>query len=361
MDALPRSPRARGQGVNAKQTLRVITNSELKVRRRCPREHHIMYDLRYRSVHDADALRFGKYWHKGLEAWWHGQPMSEVLEAGLQGSTDPYEIAILRVLLRGYDVRWRDDTSHVVVAVEQEFRAPVRNPETGALSRTFALGGVIDVQMQAAFMEHKTTSEDIGFGSVYWRTLLMDSQISTYYAGCDSLGRPAERCIYDVVKKPTIRPSQVPLRCEAGFKIVLDANGERVYCKPTKKDAELGGPKPRETASTDNGWVLQTRIETPDEFEARLLEDVASNPDKYFQRGEVVRLESELADAQLDVWQQTRALREDELAGRHPRNADACKRWGRMCDFFDVCTGTASLEDASRFMRVDNPHQELSL
>lgn len=335
----------------SKRQLTVVTNSELTCFRRCQREHHFAYRLGYRAIEDAEALRFGTLWHLALEAWWQGQGLDAAIEAGTQGAIDEFEAAKIRVLLRGYDARWGHE-QHDVVAVEREFYAPLLNPETGAPSRTYELGGKLDVLLRSKFVEHKTTSEDIGLGSNYWRRLVLNPQVSTYYAGARALGHDVEACIYDVVRKPGIRPSQVPLVDESGVKIVLDARGQRVRTKD--------GKKWRETGSTADGYVLQTRDETPAEYEARLLEDVAANPDRYYQRGLVVRLEADEHEAALDAWQITQAMRESERLGRHPRNPDACQRYGRMCAYFDVCAGEASLDDPARFERVENVHQELT-
>lgn len=339
-----------------KRSLRVVTNSELTCFRRCQREHHYAYEQGYRAVEDVEALRFGTLWHLGLEAWWLGQGLDAAIEVATRGAADDYEAARLRVLLRGYDARWGHER-HDVVAVERPFYAPLLNPETGAPSRTYELGGKMDVLLRQRFVEHKTTSEDIGLGSVYWRRLTLDPQVSTYYAGAKALGHEVHGCLYDVVRKPALRPSQVPLVDDSGFKIVLDAQGRRVYCKAVGK----AGPKPRETGSTADGYVLQTRTETPEEYEARLTEEVAANPDRYYQRGEVVRLEADEREAALDAWHLTQAMKDGERLGRHPRNPDACRRYSGTCAFFDVCTGTASLDDTSRFQRVDNVHPELGL
>ncbi len=333
--------------------LRVITNSELGTRKRCAREHYYAYQCGYRTLEDVDELRFGTWWHRGMEFWWDGRGVDMAVEQAIIACKDPYDVARLRALLRGYDARWRDETDFDdVVGVEVEFRAPVINPETGAPSRTFILGGKLDVIRRRKFTEHKTTSDDIGFGSIYWRVLTLNSQVSTYYAGAKSRGHEVDGCEYDVVKKPTIRPSQIALLDANKIKIVLDANGKRVRTKD--------GKKWRQTSDSEFGYVLQTRVETPDEFESRLMSDITENPDKYYQRGEVVRLEAEEREAALDVWQLTRAMREDELAGRHPRNSDSCRRYGRLCSYFDVCTGVASLEDTTRFQKLDNVHAELN-
>lgn len=331
--------------------LRVVTNSELTVRRRCQREHHYAYELCYRPRENQEALRLGTLIHAGLEAWWCGLDLETALARATDGAETAYEAAKVRVMLRGYDARWRAESARDdVVGVELEFRAPLVNPETGAASRTFELGGKLDVLLSHKFVEHKTTSEDIGIGSIYWRRLTLNAQVSTYYAGARALGHHVEGCIYDVLRKPALRPKRVPLVDEQGAKIVRDASGERVR---TKKGW-------RQSADVELGYVLDTRDETPDEYELRLTEEIAADPDRYYQRGDVVRLEADELDAAQDAWQITRAMREGELSGRHPRNPDACMRYGRGCPYFDVCTSTARLDDPARFHRVANPHQELS-
>lgn len=337
----------------SKVHLRVVTNSERTVARRCMREHHFAYDLGYRASEDAEVLRFGSLMHVGLELRWLGRAIEDAIAAAAAKAVDEWEAARARVLLNGYHIRWADDDLSEVVDVEMEFRAPLLNPDTGAASRTYQQGGKIDVMLRRRFIEHKTTSRDIGLGSVYWRKLTLDPQVSTYYEGAKSLGFEVDECIYDVIRKPGQRPGTVPLRDAEGVKIVLDANGERVRTKD--------GKKWRQTADSELGYVLQSRPETVEEYEARLTEEVAASPDKYFQRGTVVRLESEEREAAADTWQLTRSMREYELAGRFPRNADACERFGSVCSFFDVCCGTATLDDERRFVKLDSVHAELSM
>lgn len=333
--------------------LRVVTNSELTTRRRCAREHFFAYIQGYRPVDDVAEFRFGTAWHVGMEWWWAGRPLHECADQTLRGIEDPFERVKLRVLLHGYDARWRHETDFAdVVAIESEFRAPFVNPATGHASRTFVRGGKLDVKLGRMFVEHKTTSEDIGLGSVYWNVLKLNTQVSTYYAGLKALGHECDGCLYDVVRKPGIRPGSVPLVDDERVKIVHDANGERVRTKD--------GKKWRESSDTAQGYVLQTRLETPEEYEERLIENVAENPDRYYQRGEVVRLEEEEREANRDAWQQLRQLRDDELANRHPRNPDSCKRYNRLCGFFRVCCGEDRLQNPASFVKLDNVHPELS-
>ncbi len=340
--------------------LPVITNSQMKTFRRCAREHQLSYTLGYRPAQTAEALRFGTLLHLGLEAWWkapEGERLEHALAALDDGESDAYERARASAMLRGYDARWCDEP-YDVISVEAEFRTALVNPESGAPSRTYVLGGKLDVLVvdrrdgRPRLVEHKTSSEDISDGSDYWKRLLLDPQVSTYFAGSRALGHEIAECVYDVLGKPGQRPSSVALRDADGSKIVHDASGERVRTKD--------GKKWRESGDTALGYVLQTRPETPDEHYERVLAAIAEDPSRYYRRGKVVRLEAEEADAAHDAWHTARMIREAELAGRWTRNPDSCVRFGRTCSFFPVCTGTASLDDPTLFRRVENPHEELT-
>jgi hypothetical protein len=332
---------------HARRHLAVITNSEMKAFRRCVREHHIAYELAIRALGDVESLRFGTLFHTGLEAWWRAlwalqqgvsevPPLTAAIEAITPHAEDEYDLVRAGVLLQGYDARWCED-EYEVLAVEVEFRTALINPESGAASRTFVLAGKLDAIVRrrrdglVAIVEHKTTSEDIGGDSKYWKRLTLDSQISTYFAGARALGHDIAVCIYDVIGKP----KHAPLRAT-----------------------------PEETRKYTKAGLLyanqRAEDETPDEFRVRLTEVIAEAPERFYDRREVVRLEADERDAAFDVWQTARALREAQVAERWPRNPDGCERYGRLCGYFDVCTGLASLDDPTRFERVDNVHQELA-
>jgi hypothetical protein len=235
-----------------------------------------------------------------------------------------FDTAKAEAMLRGYDARWGEEmaTRYIVLAVEAEFRAPLINPETGAASRTWQRGGKIDAiahdtqESRDLVVEHKTASEDISPGSAYWKKLRMDGQVSGYFLGADALGFKAEACLYDVLGKIALRPYQ-----------------------PSKKRSEP---------------------ETPEEFRDRCIEAIVSEPNAYFRRGEVVRLEAEAEEALFDDWQTAQQIRAATRLGRFPRNPDACMKWGRACDYFDVCTGEASITDPFRFRQSAHVSPELT-
>lgn len=334
-----------------KKRLKVLTNSRIKAFRRCQHEHWLTYELGYRPVQDEDALVFGTLMHGALEVYWKGGSAAEIVAFINEHAATPMDAVKATVLMSGYISRWEDDDKNTRATPEVEFETPLVNPETCRPSRTFVRKGKIDVLLDDAYIEHKSTTADIGTGSTYWKRLILDSQVSTYFAGAKSLGVNASRCIYDVIRKPSIRTREVPV-IEDGAKVVIDASGQRVRTKD--------GKKWRETPDAANGYTAVTRPETLEEFEQRLVTEVSENPDKYYQRGDVVRLEQELVEADMDVWHLAQSMHESLAKGRHPKNPDACERYGRFCGFFDVCTGAASLDDPERFIKSDNVNPELS-
>ncbi|HVY62179.1 MAG TPA: PD-(D/E)XK nuclease family protein [Planctomycetota bacterium] len=319
----------------------MLTNSRLKCYRRCPREHHLAYELGYRAIVEAEAARFGTLVHRALEAWWRapGERLAAalaVLDHALADGGDPFDVAKARALMTGYHARWIDEP-YEVLEVEVEFAAPLTNPETGAASKTWCLGGKLDVVVRdqrdgrVLIIDHKTASEGISVGSSYWKRLRLDSQISAYCVGGRALGYEVAGFVYDVIAKPGLRP------------LKATPPESRKY---TKAGVLYAGQRERD--------------ETPEEYGARVYADIFASPEEYFARGEVPRLEQDLRDHAFDAWQLGRQIREAELAERWPRNPDACVRYGRTCDFFAVCSGEASLEDPARYRRLEHVHAELA-
>lgn len=336
--------------------LRNLSASRLKALRACQRLHHYEYDLGYRPVRDADVLRFGDLFHRGLRAWWDAkmasdpEPLAQALQV-VQGEADPFDRVRAEELLAAYHLRWNDQP-YEVLAVEQRFETALVNPGTGAASRTWQLVGQLDAVVRdlrdgrVLVVEHKTSSEDISPGAKYWQRLRMDGQVSVYFEGGKSLGYDVAAVLYDVAAKPGILPKGIPVTDDDGVKIVLDSTGNRVRTKD--------GKKWRETGDSAAGYVLQTRPETPEEFRVRYVEAIAADPNAHFGRAEVVRLEQEMSEALFDVWQLGQQLRDSERLARYPRNPDSCIRFGRECAFWDVCTGVASLDDKTRFTKRED-------
>ena len=309
--------------------LPIVSVSELRAYRRCQRLHQLSYGMRYRSVDKKGPRRFGSAWHRALEVYFAPATCGDVDAAlasiDVDGEIDPYERAKCRAMILGYHARW-GAADLEILAVEVHFRAPLVNPATGRESFTRQLGGQIDVIVRTPdgrtwIMEHKSTSEDVSISGNYWRKLRMDAQLSTYFVGARGLGYECAGAMYDAARKPGL--------------------------KPYKKTENIRLKK-------DGTPYANTRLEdeTPEEYEARCVAAIAEDPDAYLHRGIVTRSAEEMREAAADTWDTVRMMRESELAGRFPRNDAGCEYMHQMCDFFDVCTGFASLDDTSLFRVV---------
>lgn len=337
--------------------MEIITASRLRAFRACKRLHFFRYELMRRPTKTADALRFGSLFHRGLEAWWIAMRFREEGESDLAPleqaiaamapreddaedvTLDEFDLAKATALMQGYHARWFAETSTFeILGVEVQFLGPLLNPATGAPSRTFRLGGKIDALVRRPgetkpwLVEHKTSSEDLGPGAVYWQKLRLDGQVSTYFDGAASLGLDVGGCLYDVVRKPAMRP-----------RLATPVESRRY----TKKDGKLDARQREED-------------ESPGEYADRIREAIVEDPGAFFQRGDVVRLDDVLREHGIDRWADARSLRDAQLSRAHPTNPDACELHHRLCDYWPVCTGTAAIDDPTLY-KIAKKHSELDL
>jgi hypothetical protein len=241
------------------------------------------------------------------------RPLAEALAAipdSLQGNDE-------RMQPRLSDEIWWDKVESVSVGTEEEVY-DITVPGV----HTFVVDGIIT---------HNTSSEDIeNDASPYFLKLTLDGQISQYYLGGMALGYDVEFCIYDVLKKPTIKQLQAT------------PADQRKYRK-------------------DNGALYanqRTADETPEEYGARLRELIAENPSRFFRRHLVMRTDVQMKEFLGEAWNQGRSIRDGQLAGRAPKNPDACFRYG-MCAFWSHCSSGVELQHSPDFYQIPDPHAEL--
>lgn len=262
------------------------------------------------------------------------------------------------MLIVYHDV-WREVwPEYEILGVETEFQIPLINPETEAKSRSFNEAGKMDVRVrkrstgERKVVEHKTTQDSVEPDSDYWDRLKIDTQVSKYFlAESISYGEKINSVIYDVLRKPQQRPSDIPLLDENQVKIVCDLHGVRV------KTAD--GKKWRQTGDAEKGWVLQTRPETPEEFETRLLSVLREDTKRFFAQVEVPRLDRDLLEFMHDEWATSQQILYFRQKGIWPRNPDACDQFGK-CPMFELCAGRATV-DGIRYRVREKAHPELTI
>lgn len=165
-------------------------------------------------------------------------------------------------------------------------------------------------------VEHKTTSSDIAPGSTYWRKLTLDTQVSQYLRGVDSV----DGMLYDVIRKPSIRP----------YKATPEES--RKY---TKAGALYAGQREAD--------------ETPEEWAERLIADISAKPDAYYRRGTIVRTSEEASEAMRDTWLVAGSIRESMANDAWPRNPGSCDSYGRTCEYWPVCAGETTIDDDRKY------------
>jgi hypothetical protein len=252
--------------------------------------------------------------------------------------------AIARGLMAGYHHRWIDEDWQVL-SVEQEFHIPIFNPSTKRRSQLYSHAGKFDGTVcrnaDPFLLEHKTCREEIGPGSPYWTQLSIDTQISGYLLASWLMGHKLAGVLYDVIRKPEIRPKRI------GLKDTVLVRETGMYC-----NVRLS-PEAYQQFSLSDDYR-----ETPEMFESRLIQDTLDRPDWYFGRQLVTRLNEELLTYAEELWRTTRDIHVSESSGDHRRNDKACFAFHRPCEYLGLCAGHEQASD-SHWHQLPTLHPEL--
>ncbi len=322
--------------------MEVLTHSRLKTFRQCARKEKLSYQDGFRPIRESEALRDGTLIHEGLEAWWKsGGSLGAMVAPVENADVDQFTRARIHSILIGYHRRWIDELPDFeILSVEGRFEIPLLHPVDLTPHPGFVIAGKVDVLAQRGLrnlvIEHKTTSSAIDSDAdAYWQRLAMDHQLSIYFMGAEQLGGiPVDECLYDVIRKPSLRP--------------LKATPPDV--RKYKKDGSLYANQREED-------------ETPVQYRARLDEEIAAQPERYFQRKPIPRTMSQIQEFLFDAWQTAETLADSMKYGRAPRNPEACIPYGAesRCAFFDVCSLGVDPAESDAFRRIENVHPELAM
>lgn len=323
--------------------LQRLTHSRLSSYRACPRRHYLSYELGLRKEETTLALRAGSAFHAAIEAQANGEDVAAAMEAVID---DPYDLALVAAMFFTHRDRWASQQLEVVAA-ELEFSIKLRNPSTGSTSRTWKLNGVIDKIVKLpdgrlAVMEYKTTTRDFAPDAEYWRGLHLDQQLSIYVIAARRLGYDVSTTLYDVTRRPTLRPK------------MATPVAERKY---TKKQTKLKDGTVRPAGSLHANQRAED--ETPEEFAHRVSETMLLDPERHFARIEIARLDDDLLECERELWIQQKTIRSSQLDGGWFRNPQACYT-PFTCDFASICQ-YRDLEQTTPegFVRLEDPHAEL--
>jgi hypothetical protein len=239
------------------------------------------------------------YWKEGREVAIHWL-------ISQSDSIDEVDTAKLVALLRHYNPPVE---KYEVVTVEEEFEGTIRVPNRPKSLRGYRFAGRRDMVLrnrangQLFLLERKTTSDEIaGWGS-FWQRLTLDFQSSAYLLYGNFVG-----LIYDAVRKPMLRPSR-----------------------------------------QDEAEAFRLKVPVVDAFLERVSKVIAEDPGVFFQFRELIRTPDELAETSADLAAWAQNLHTCHRSGRFPRNTNSCRGLYGFCEYLDVCSGSARLDDDTLF------------
>lgn len=317
----------------------LLTHSRTRSFRKCNRKHLYEYEIGIRPETDAKPLRMGGALH--LANHLHREGASRAVatfdgtaiyaeippwaEAPVTQEAWLVEGETMRRLIWGYFWRWAGDHIDIIEA-EQAVVMPIINPDTGAKSTNWMMACKIDgigklADGRLAVIETKTCSEDISLESDYWRMLKIDHQVSIEILAARHAGHDVVTCLYDVIRKPGIKPKLLSKKAKQD----IVATG-MYYGEPVVNFNPAGGD-PRNIPDRETAAM----------YGARLAHDIGERPDYYYARVEIPRLEADLLEFRYDLWDQQKAIRAAQQRNLWARNSDSCNSYGK-CPFFDkIC------------------------
>jgi len=275
--------------------------------RDCPRKWWWSQYHGFRPVETPDALATGIAWHQLLEEYWVGGALADAI------AIETSRQAKLAAMMAGYRAAYPLADRPRVLAIEQRFDLPLcdwRDGEFTPLAGWSMVGGIdclVEIAGEVWVVESKTCSEDISPGADYWQRLRLDPQISTYWMAAQSLGYDVAGVLYDVARKPDLRPYSATLAAS------------RKYTKDGKLYA-----------------AQHEHDETPTEFSARCLTAIETEPVKFFRREPVRRLISQVQQHCRSMAAFARQMEVAIADDYTPQNPASCNRFGQ-CQFWQVC------------------------
>jgi len=351
-----------------------LSATSIRCFKECPLKFYYRYILGLRPVVEGDALRIGTNYHRiqeissmqpgGVcECVAEGRiPTCELCEGTGHMPDDPMD-AVVRHLNKAYECVpldktpeewevertillyslvgykwWYNDAGYNVEHLEQQFNLPLLSPETGHPLRADMVGKidrVFSIGDRRYIHEYKSTSASLEPDSLYWGHLRLDTQTRLYAYAAERIGLGSCGLLYDVWRKPAIRPKK--LTQGDSKKFVADG----LYCGETFSVTGTGGlgivvngrGAEVEPGAKEGTFAIR---ETPQMFGARLLEEITTNPEKYFARKEVDRSEADIKSFEHELYAIYKTISHMRKTGHWYPGETSCEDRGK-CDFISSC------------------------
>jgi len=324
----------------------ILTFSALDTFRCCPRKYKLRFLDCLQPRERPETLAFGSAVHEALQLWYtlpaDAQRLMKVLElldakfAARQSDVEAKrQWQLARAIMTGYAARYAQEEFEVV-AVEKEFEAEIRNPDTGRSSQTFSVAGKVDgivrIGRELYLLEHKTAGT---LDSNYLDKLWTDTQIALYSFYLRQIGFPVVGVVYNVLLKARLQ----------------QRTGE------TDEEYRARAAALAAKNKTGRSNAKRQEPESDDEFQARLAEWYAKP--EAFHRERIYLSEDRLAMLQEEVWEVSQMFLDAKRRGKWLLNTSHCFAWSRPCEYLPYCQSCFNPNVRDNFYESVPPHQEL--
>jgi hypothetical protein len=310
----------------------------------CKRRYFWKYVECFRPALKGKALLLGSMVHRGLEAYKAGNSIQEALDligAWRVDSDSPefwdtedgqIEHARARAMLRAYYAQWTAGRDQwVFQASEEPFAINIGGHEYAGVIDALA-GHANSPQGPLYLWDHKTTSDEISNAGVdYFQHLALDVQIAAYCEAVKVKYGAYPAILWDVLRKPTGKPK----------------TKEVIRRRKDESDESVAARK-------------AACMETLQEFEDRLVAEMAEEPDAYYVRRQVFRTAEQQAEAIKELCEVCAEIEvyASKPGNLYPKNDALCTNRYGSCPFLGVCAGVESI-DSDKFVREETAHPEL--
>jgi hypothetical protein len=342
----------------------------------CPMKYFYRYILRIMPELESESQRFGTNWHRIMEIL-GGDPLvseqtgevttqMDLVIAELNATYDTVPGSVdsndwmaekIKLLYSAYAyVKLNSDKPMNVLACEVPFDMPLTRD--GRKVRGISLVGKIDKLLletnglpRILILDHKATGRSIEDDADFWKKFAMDLQTRFYPYALRELSRTgqlqADGCgigvLIDAFHKPQISPKKLTQGDSKKFVTDGEYCGNTLSVEIKYHDADT---PPVMYAVLVNGVVAEIEPgakegtfairETPDMFGARLIQDILTRPDYYFQRREIPRTDPELDNFGVELHGIVVALRAFERMNLWYKNENACEATFK-CEYCSLC------------------------
>ncbi len=313
----------------------VMTHSRSAAFRSCPWREFVRYELGLRpSGHDAASLSFGRLWHRSMQELYCDLLVGNAMEAAEARAVDWLTCTddvsderrdLALAMLAMYVAHWGelDNEALDVLMVEQAFRVPLkayRDPST-----KWAHEGVIDLVVRDLrddlvwVYDHKST---VGVDAMA-DEVRVDGQGLGYCSALLGLGLPLEQLggvVYRITRKKAPSTPKVnkngslsTQKCDTHpdvYAAAMDAAAYQGHLPTDKHRAILSSLQ----AKWPKGWMDEVRVRATPE-----------------------RIHSWRREMHQVTLAKNAAQHNGEAGHWRAGSAGACTRWGRLCEYADLC------------------------